>query len=122
MEGERERLSFVEGLGLEWEGVGGEERRGLGLGLGERAAGREGEEANWWKVEWGRVPELVEGRRVVLRGGWAYVPGREMGSLVLGEFGAGLEKAMEVRRYTFPALAFLFFLSFLSPRNERRGR
>ena len=118
MDGERERLSFVEGLGLEWEGVGGEERRGLGLGLGERGAGREGEEANWWKVEWGRVPELVEGRRVVLRGGWAYVPGREMGSLVLGEFGAGLEKAMEVRRCTFPALAFLFFLS---ARNEWRG-
>jgi len=42
------------------------------------------------------VPELVEGRRVFLRGGKAYVPGREQMSMVVAEFTKRLDKALEV--------------------------
>jgi DNA primase large subunit len=48
------------------------------------------------------VPDLVEKRRVFLKGGWAYVPTREQSSLVFQEFEDHLEKALEARfSYSF---------------------
>ena len=51
------------------------------------------------------MPDLVEKRRVLLKGGWAYVPIREQSSLVFQEFEDRLEKALEAR---FHALQLLF--------------
>ena len=48
-------------------------------------------------MKWTRVPDLVEKRRVFLKGGWAYVPIREQSSLVFQEFEDRLEKALEAR-------------------------
>jgi DNA primase large subunit len=95
----RERQSFVEGLNLDWETVSDDERRELGEEL--RAAGggypKRIEEESFFKVDWERVTELVESRRVLLKSGKAYVPGREQLSMVVAEFTSRLEKALEVR-------------------------
>jgi DNA primase large subunit len=99
----RERAAFVSSLNLDWEMVGEEERRELALQLAAATAafGRKGmqaqEEETWCKVEWTRVPDLVEGRRVFLKAGKAYVPAREQTSMVTAEFTSRLEKALEVR-------------------------
>ncbi|KAG9241240.1 eukaryotic and archaeal DNA primase, large subunit-domain-containing protein [Calycina marina] len=102
----RERQSFVENMGLEWETVGDEEKMALSEEL--RAAGggypKRMEDESWFKVDWEKVPELVEGRRVFLKGGKAYVPGREQLGLVVPEFNSRLEKALEVTSRALPRL------------------
>lgn len=48
------------------------------------------------QVRWTRVPDLVQRRSVVLKGGWAYVPESAQASIVYDEFETRLGKAMEV--------------------------
>lgn len=48
------------------------------------------------------MPDLVEKRRVFLKGGWAYVPSREQSSLVFQQFEDRLEKALEARLKVIP--------------------
>jgi DNA primase large subunit len=43
------------------------------------------------------VPDLIEKRRVFLKGGWAYVPSQQQSSIVFQEFQITLEKGLEVR-------------------------
>ena len=95
----REKQAFIASLDFDWEIVGEEERRNLApqlAALMPSARKGEGEEGGWFKVDWERVPELVEGRRVFVKSGKAYVPTREQLSMVLSEFGARLEKSLEV--------------------------
>ena len=92
-----ERQQFVDGLGLEWEKVEEEEKRELSQELAA-TGGKKGEDQGWFKVDWERVPELVEGRRVLLKRGKAYVPAREQVSLVVAEFTKRLDDALEVCR------------------------
>ncbi|KAH0542573.1 hypothetical protein FGG08_003078 [Glutinoglossum americanum] len=99
----RERASFVESLNLEWEAVGEEERAVLAKEL-IAAGGGYREDARWFKVEWERVPELVESRRVFLKGGKAYVPVREQLSLVVAEFSSQLERGLELTSRALPRL------------------
>ncbi|TVY40492.1 putative DNA primase large subunit [Lachnellula subtilissima] len=102
----RERMAFVEGLNLEWETVSDEERREFAEEL--RAAGggypKRIEEESYFKVDWIRVPELVESRRVFLKAGKAYVPGREQLSMVVAEFTSRLDKALELTSRALPRL------------------
>ena len=104
--GLRERQEFVEGLNLDWETVSDEERGMLSEEL--RAAGggypKRIEEESFFKVDWERVPELVENRRVFLRAGKAYVPGREQLSMVVAEFTGRLDKALELTSRALPRL------------------
>jgi DNA primase large subunit len=95
----RERQAFVESLSFDWETVGEQEKRELALELMAAGAGtvKRLDEENWFKVDWERVPELVEGRKVLLKAGKAYVPGREQLSMVVVEFTERLDKALEVR-------------------------
>lgn len=93
----RERQSFVKSLNLEWEEVGDEEKVELRDKLMAAGGQKKGEEQEWFKVDWERVPELVEQRRVLLRQGKAYVPQREQMSLVVAEFTKRLDEALEVR-------------------------
>jgi DNA primase large subunit len=99
----RERQAFVESLSLDWETVGEEERRELAEEL--RAAGggfpKRIEEESYFKVDWERVPELVGERKVFLKAGKAYVPGREQLSMVVAEFGKRLDVALEVPPFPF---------------------
>jgi len=57
------------------------------------------ESERYYKVPWTRVPDLVERRRVVLRGGIAYVAGREQSSIVFQQFQTDLEKSLEVHGF-----------------------
>ncbi|KAF8894535.1 eukaryotic and archaeal DNA primase, large subunit-domain-containing protein [Infundibulicybe gibba] len=56
------------------------------------------------KVKWTRVPDLVEKRRVFLKGGWAYVPHREQSSIIFQEFEAHLEKCLQATARSLPRL------------------
>ena len=96
----KERQRFVESLRLEWEVVSEEERNVLGPDLQNATPGlkrQDVEEGGWFKVDFETVPELVEGRRVFLKAGKAYVPVREQLSIVLAGFNARLDKGLEVR-------------------------
>ncbi|KAG0646795.1 putative DNA primase large subunit [Hyphodiscus hymeniophilus] len=102
----RERMSFVEGLSLDWEVVTEDEKREFGEELKAAGGGypKRIEEESYFKVDWERVPELVESRRVFLRGGRAYVPGREQASMVVAEFTAKLDRALELTSRALPRL------------------
>lgn len=91
-------MSFVESLNLDWQVVSEDEKREFGEELKAAGGGypKRIEEESYFKVDWERVPELVESRRVFLRGGKAFVPGREQASMVVAEFTAKLDKALEV--------------------------
>jgi DNA primase large subunit len=88
-------------LGLEWETVDAQEKKELGESLraatGTAFRKKGEEEENYFKVDWERVPELVEQRKVLLKGGMAYVPSREQMTLVVSEFSKQLDKALHVR-------------------------
>jgi DNA primase large subunit len=96
----RERREFTKALELGWEEVEEPERAELAdelraAGFVPRKAGQP-EEEGYFKVDWERVPELVEGRKVLLKRGVAYVPVREQISLVVPEFTRRLDEALEV--------------------------
>lgn len=93
----RERRAFVESLNLDWESVSDEERHELTESLANSTPGlRRVDEETWYKVDWEKVPELVERRSVLLKRGKAYVPGREQLSMIMAEFTARLERSLEV--------------------------
>ncbi|KAK6582813.1 hypothetical protein PZA11_005221 [Diplocarpon coronariae] len=102
----KERQSFVESLSLDWETVDDDERRAHADEL--RAAGggypKRIEEESFFKVDWERVPELVENRRVFLKAGKAYVPGSQQLSMVVAEFTRRLDKALEMTSRALPRL------------------
>ncbi|KAN0061169.1 DNA primase subunit pri2 [Thecaphora frezii] len=56
------------------------------------------------KVEWTRVLDLVEKRRVFMRGGMAWVPVKEQSSLIFAEFQARLAKDLETTARALPRL------------------
>lgn len=88
----------MESLNLEWEIVNEEEKRMYAEELKAAGGGfpKRIEEENYFKVDWERVPELVESRRVFLKFGKAFVPVREQLSMVVAEFTGKLDKALEV--------------------------
>ncbi|TPX18289.1 uncharacterized protein E0L32_011787 [Thyridium curvatum] len=109
----RDRAAFVQGLNLDWETVSDKEKQELavelaatsGAAYGRRAAAAPPpEEETWCKVDWERVPDLVEGRRVFLKAGKAYVPAREQASMVIAEFTSRLERALELTARALPRL------------------
>lgn len=83
---------------MEWDEVQEDEKRELKEELLAASGQKKGEEQEWFKVDWERVPELVEQRRVLLKRGKAYVPQREQMSLVVADFTKKLDDALEVRR------------------------
>jgi DNA primase large subunit len=101
-----DRQAFVQSLDLDWETVSDDERRQFAEEL--RAAGggypKRIEEESYFKVDWEKVPELVESRRVFLRAGKAYVPSKEQLSMVVAEFTTRLEKALEMTSRALPRL------------------
>lgn len=98
----KERESFVASLNLDWEVVSEDEKRHLWKSLVNATPGlsklerQELEDGGWFKVEFENVPELVESRRVLLKAGKAYVPGREQLNMVLARFVTNLDKGLEV--------------------------
>ena len=100
----RERAAFIQSLNLDWEQVTEEEKRKyadelaatVATGYGKRM---QPEEESWCKVDWERVPDLVEGRRCFLKAGKAFVPAREQQSMAVTEFTSRLDRALEVIHY-----------------------
>lgn len=120
----QERNEFVRGLDLDWEEVGEDEKRELKDQLMAASALRKGEEQEWFKVDWERVPELVEQRRVLIKRGKAYVPQREQMSLVVAEFTKRLDDALQVcqspRHQHLIALTLIVAHGTRSPSSGRR--
>ena len=95
----RERQTFVESLNLDWDTVSDDEKRMYWEDLKAAGGGyaKRIEEESYFKVDWERVPELVESRKVFLKGGKAFVPVREQLSMVVAEFTSKLDKVLVVR-------------------------
>ncbi|ETN43621.1 uncharacterized protein HMPREF1541_02780 [Cyphellophora europaea CBS 101466] len=101
----REKRAFVDSLNLNWDLVTPEEKRALGEELlGATPGIRRLDEENWFKVDWTRVPELVEHRRVLIKKGKAYVPLKEQTSMILTEFTSRLDKGLELTARQLPRL------------------
>ncbi|KAI9889802.1 MAG: hypothetical protein M1814_004904 [Vezdaea aestivalis] len=101
----QERAAFVAGLNFDWEVVGEEEKRELAHELLACTHGiKKIEDENWFKVDWDRVPELVESRRVLIKRGRAYVPVREQITLVVAEFGRRLDENLTLTARALPRL------------------
>jgi DNA primase large subunit len=99
-----DRSAFVAGLNFDWwHPVSDEEKRKYAAELAAMAGTYQkngsgsAEDEGWFRVDWERVPELVEGRRVFLKAGKAFVPVREQSSMVVAEFTTRLEKQLAVR-------------------------
>ncbi|KAF1951778.1 DNA primase, large subunit [Byssothecium circinans] len=100
----KERQEFVRGLNLEWEEVGDDEKKELRDQLMAASGLRKSDEQEWFKVDWERVPELVEQRKVLVKRGKAYVPQREQMSLVVADFTKRLDEALELTARALPRL------------------
>ena len=101
----RERRAFVDELNFDWALVSEDEKRTLSEQLLAATPGlKRLDEESWFKVDWTRVPELVEHRSVLVRRGKAYVPMREQTSMVVTEFTNRLEKALELTARAVPRL------------------
>ncbi len=98
-ENARERQDFVASLSLNWEAVTDDEKRTLAqdlLNATPNLKKSDLEDGGWFKVEFEAVPELVEARRIFVKGGKAYVPSKEQMSIVLAGFHDRLEQGLEV--------------------------
>ncbi|OSC99040.1 DNA primase large subunit [Trametes coccinea BRFM310] len=93
-----EREAFLSSRNFDWVLATPEEIQELIPSTSGEAPGR------YYKVKWTRVPDLVEKRRVVLKGGMAYVPASEQASIVLQEFQSHLEKDLEMTAKALPRL------------------
>jgi DNA primase large subunit len=96
-ENSREKNAFIQDVNLDCEQVTEDERSRYRDELAAVSGFRKGnEEETWIKVDWERVPDLVESRRVFLKAGKAYVPSKEQSSMVIAEFTKRLDRALEV--------------------------
>ncbi|KXJ92911.1 eukaryotic and archaeal DNA primase, large subunit-domain-containing protein [Microdochium bolleyi] len=102
----KERMEFVQSLNLDWEPVSPEEKMKYLAELGAISGFRKGgaDEETYFKVDWERVPDLVESRRVFLRAGKAFVPSKELSSMVSVEFTKRLHRALELTARALPRL------------------
>ncbi|KAL7624979.1 DNA primase subunit pri2 [Parahypoxylon ruwenzoriense] len=101
----RERNAFIQNLNLSWEPATEDERNKYSSELTAMTGLKKGgDEESWYKVDWERVPDLVEGRRVFLKAGKAYVPSRELPSMVAAEFTQRLERTLELTARALPRL------------------
>ncbi|KAH9842643.1 DNA primase large subunit [Rhodofomes roseus] len=102
-----ENLEFLKSRDFGWEEVTADEVEEHFKELQTAAASANREpnpKERYCKVRWTRVPDLIEKRRVFLKGGMAYVPSREQSSIVFQEFQNSLMKSLEM---TAKALPFL---------------
>ncbi|KAJ5121804.1 DNA primase large subunit [Penicillium atrosanguineum] len=101
----RERRAFIDSLSLDWDPVSEFERNEIAEHLASATPGLQRvSDETWYKVDWEKVPELVERRSVYMRRGKAYVPGREQLSMIMAEFTARLERSLELTSRALPRL------------------
>lgn len=100
----REKQTFLESLDFDWEAVPEDEKRAMKDSLSAATGMKTLDGESFFKVDWERVHDLVEQRRVLLRAGKAYVPVSLQVSLVLAEFNARLDKSLELTARALPRL------------------
>ncbi|KAK1232949.1 DNA primase subunit pri2 [Marasmius sp. AFHP31] len=108
----QERRRFLSSRDFGWRAVDNSEKEELGAELKACYQGFKNEEEkerafvkeSFYKVRWTRVPDLVEKRKVFLKGGWAYVPSRDQLSIAFQEFQEHLEKALQMTAKALPTL------------------
>lgn len=100
----REKQAFVESLDFDWETVPEDEKRAMKDSLSAATGMKTLDGESFFKVDWERVHDLVEQRRVLLRGGKAYVPVSLQLSLVLAEFNARLDRSLVLTARALPRL------------------
>ncbi|KAI2643384.1 DNA primase, large subunit [Xylaria nigripes] len=104
-EGSVERNAFIQSINLDCEQVTEEERIKYRDELTSVVGLKKGnEDETWIKVDWERVPDLVETRRVFVKAGKAYVPSKEQSSMVIAEFAQRLDRALELTARALPRL------------------
>ncbi|PFH56951.1 hypothetical protein XA68_15733 [Ophiocordyceps unilateralis] len=106
-----ERSAFVSNLDLDWrEPVTEDEKLAFAIELAALVSSKKGgsgggaEDETWIKVDWERVPDLVEQRRVFVKAGKAFVPGKELSSMIVSEFSARLQRQLELTARALPRL------------------
>ncbi|KAL8963339.1 MAG: hypothetical protein Q9193_000385 [Seirophora villosa] len=107
VESARERQDFVASLNFDWEAVEEHEKRTFAqnfLNATPNLKKSDLEDGTWVKVDFETVPELVEGRRVFVKAGKAYVPSKEQMSIVLAGFHDRLEQGLELTARALPRL------------------
>lgn len=102
----RERRAFIDSLPMSWETVTDEEKSTWlnDLKAATGFSSMRGDEENWFKVDWEKVPELVERRQVLLKKGQAFVHVREQTSMVTSEFARNLESGLELAARFLPRM------------------
>ncbi|GBE81991.1 DNA primase large subunit [Sparassis latifolia] len=102
-----ERETFLNSRDFDWIAVSDQEKEQYKLELDAAASVLKdpiGDNEKYYKVKWTRVPDLIEKRRVFLKGGLAYVPAREQSSIVFQEFQTNLMNALEMTAKALPRL------------------
>ena len=99
-----ERRAFIKSLPMSWEMLDAEEKNTWLSELRAATAVKKDDEENWFKVDWEKVPELVERRQVLLKKGKAYVHVREQTTMVLSEFTRSLESGLELAARFLPRM------------------
>lgn len=100
----REREAFIDSLPMSWETVSDEEKNMWLDELKAATSCTRADEERWFKVDWEKVPELVERRQVLLKRGTAYVHVREQVSMVVNEFSRTLEAGLELAARFLPRM------------------
>ncbi|KAF7984020.1 hypothetical protein HWV62_17523 [Athelia sp. TMB] len=104
-EGHAQRTNFLESRKFGWLEVSDDEKKEYIEQIRIASSLKQHEiDQPFVKVKFTRVLDLVEKRRVFLRGGWAYVPERERSSIVFNEFEKYLMKALELTSKALPRL------------------
>jgi len=99
-----ERRLFIKSLPMSWEMVDAEEKNTWLSELRAATSIKKDDEENWFKVDWEKVPDLVERRQVLLKKGKAYVHVREQTTMVLSEFTRSLESGLELAARFLPRM------------------
>ncbi|KAH9951925.1 DNA primase large subunit [Amylocystis lapponica] len=106
----REREEFLTSRNFDWTPVEGGELAQYRAALTSAEAKKPPAEIEKYlaegcfKVKWTRVPDLVEKRKVHLKGGLAYVRATELSSIVFQDFQTNLTKALEMTAKALPRL------------------
>lgn len=100
----REREQFLESLKLGWGKVDEDEKLAMRDSLAVATGIKTVDGETFFKVDWEKVSDLVEQRRVLLRAGKAYVPVSQQISLVLAEFTRRLEASLKFTAQALPRL------------------
>ncbi|KAJ6496616.1 eukaryotic and archaeal DNA primase, large subunit-domain-containing protein [Mycena vitilis] len=99
-----ERESFLSSRDFNWLAVDKAEKDACRQELVSYHRSDSFETDKYYKVRWTRVPDLVDKRKVFLKGGWAYVPSREQSSIVYQEFETHLERDLLLTSRYMPRL------------------